>query len=76
MTFLKTILPFAACALLASNALADADTAEFTPVDPSVIEQLVTDQDSPESVPEPGTFGAVCLGIATIIYARRWRRRS
>ncbi len=76
MTFLKTILLFAACGLIASNALAEDAYDEITPVEPAVIEQLNTPQESSGSVPEPGTFGAICLGVATVIYARRWRRRS
>jgi len=75
MTFSQSILPIAACALLASNALGDTLVEEFTPVEPAVIEQLATPQDSQESVPEPGNIGAICLGIAAVIYARRWRRR-
>lgn len=76
MRLLKSILPFAASALVVSSALANTPVDDYTPVEPAVIEQLGTPQESSESVPEPGTFGAICLGIATVIYARRWRRRN
>lgn len=72
----QSILPIAACALLVSYALGDAIPDEYTPIEPAVIEQLASPQDSQESVPELGTFGAISLGIAAVIYARRWRRRT
>lgn len=76
MRLLKPTLSLAACALVASSAPADDPVDQYAAVDPAVIEQLDAPRESSESVPEPGTFGAICLGIATVIYARRWRRRT
>lgn len=71
----KSILHVAIFAILASNALAEAIPDDYTVIEPAHIEQLASPSDSQEAVPEPGTFGAICVGVAVMIYARRWRRR-
>lgn len=76
MSFFKTTLLYTSCVLVVSGALAAAPQDEITPVKPAVIEQLEPTEESQKSIPEPGTFGAICIGIATVIYARRWRSRT
>lgn len=76
MSNFQSILPLLALGLFATSALADPRMEELQSVEPAAIEQLDTPKVSTESVPEPGLFGAMCLGIATVIYARRWRRRA
>ena len=67
------ILVASATSILASDLERNAE--EIVATDPAVIEQLDDHIIRTDEVPEPSSFGALCLGLAAVLYARRWRRR-